>query len=106
MSFSSYLILWPTGWCLDVNSDLEYLNTQEYLCYLRTEPVQERLHAGDRQYETQLNRPFLDSSIVFNSQESLQWLLNSDKIKLVYLCLEPGKGSIWKKLLKLIFSSI
>ena len=101
MSYSHYFtLLLPNCWYLDINSDQEYLNTQEFLCYLRTEEVQERLHAGARHYETRLIRPFLDSSLVFNSQESLQWLLNSDKIKSVF------DSFLSKKMSDLILQSV
>jgi len=68
---------------VDVNSDLSYLNSREYLCYLRTEEVQERLHAGSRQYQDTTNYQFLDNTIAFNTQERLERLLSSQRVRFV-----------------------
>ena len=69
---------------VDINYDLSYLNTREFLCHLRTSQLQQRLHAGDRQYQGKAtDRLFIDSSIVFDTHDRLERLLNLDKIKFV-----------------------
>ena len=66
---------------VDINSDLSYLNSREYLCYLRTEEVQERLHAGARQYQDTGTNHFLDQTIAFNTQQRLERLLSSERVR-------------------------
>lgn len=70
---------------VDVNTDLSYLNSREYLCYLRTVEVQERLHAGPRQYQDTSANHFMDQIIAFNTQQRLERLLSSERVRLLHI---------------------